>query len=341
MKKHNLFECGLIAVALVYCAGLCCRGNETKGEPSPRDLISLARPIDSSTQGVKSVEVRITTRLGDEGVGASARIASAGPSWLLVFDRVDGTPLLICDGERAIIYDLERGCVHLFSSAQFEALAYVANGKIGVDFALTNRANHIYLDIPSFLSIGSDNLSASLIGVGWTLHASTLHGGLLVAAVLPTKKECPFTSIKLYAKGGGQPVIALEGVQVNMPPSAPEPGMPDEAVVAAKLTVTRTAKAAIDPTARQYEVAVMVKTLAYRVALREPTARANAEQKYGVRIDWDAINARDKFMSAELRGLIGYSCMRIQQSGRGSFTTCLAVELARRSSRQTAAKAAR
>jgi len=221
---------------------------------------------------------------------------------MLVSDRVDGTPILICSEGRALIYDLEQGRVRLFDSAHFEAFAYFANGRIGVDYGLTAGPDRLSIDIPSLIAIGSDNLSAGQNGDEWTLQAKTPRGGLLLAHVRPHDKF-PYSDVQLYPKGEKEPVISVDGIAVNRPARAPAPRIPSEKVLAIKLRVMLSERAALNPQARQDESAAMIKTLAYRVALREPTARVDAENKYGNQIDWTVIEARDKYMSPVLRAI--------------------------------------
>jgi hypothetical protein len=281
-----------------------CLSAPATGDPQPKDLIALAKKLETGAVGIHSIELTMMQGRGGEGVVATARVGESGPVRLALSDPKDGTPLLICAGDHALIYDLVGGCAECFDSAHFELLIYNADDRVHASYGLTQGPNHILLDLPSILAHGADQPSASHDGNLWTLNGFTRRGGLVVAHI-NLGEDFPYSSVRLYVKGDSEPVMTVGPIDVNKPPKIAFPNMPNEATVAAKLRVVHVEKAAANVPAAEKEVATAMRTFMYRAALREPTIRADIERQYGSQIDWSVLADRDKYMSAELRELAG------------------------------------
>lgn len=297
--------CFLILLAFVstlISLGVC-KGSENGIDPAARDLTSLASTLESGKGGVESLETEIRVRGGNEGIAVMGRVARTGPSWLLLVDQFDHTPILACSGGRAILYDLGHGCVHFFEHANFEVLAYYNHDQIGIDYRLTAAPNRICLDVPSLLKAGSHQPTASKDGDHCLLEGTTPSGGLLIARVKP-KERFAFEAIRFYARGETNPRIAIDPMDVNGAPLRSMPELPDDHALARNLRVVKHVAAAATPADGSDEVAIAIRTLAYRVGLHDAAARDRSNRQTGDQVRWDLIAETDRQFSPILRGLI-------------------------------------
>jgi len=249
------------------------------------------------------MHVRIVQKSGDVGFAIDARAADSGPTWLVMTDVADGTPIMVCGDGRGAVYDLAREALRLFDSAHFEVIAYADNGKMIVGCAATDGASHIVLDLKSMLNSGGPPTVAR-DGIGFTVTRIGPSGGSLVAHVDP-HANFPYSDIHGYAKASRGPMMVIAPIEINQPATGAWRFLhtPDEKDVASGLRLVRLPRAAATLDARDDELTAGFGTLMLRMALRHPEKRAEVAKKLGVPVDWDLLAALDKRTSSDLRHL--------------------------------------
>ena len=291
------------------------------GEPSARELVALAPVIRSSDKNCKSID--ISGFMNKEGItDLKFRAVYRAPDRfaLLLYDGLDGTPLLYCSDRNMFVYD-PVGPSFLYSGYagfQIDLLATVETFVFSIDGSVVrSKSSSISIDLQSILwGPGQNGLAlmdqAVKDGVVRDEVVKRNEGsyklvrheeeGSTIRIDVRLNANPPYTAIDFAEGGAPKPFLGIDKLAINGALKDEMFAFPEKDRLARTMTVRDVAGDGVLKSLGA--LALVTRAAVVRTAVNHPESRARIKHPELLGVDWERVKQNDKRFSKILKTLV-------------------------------------
>jgi hypothetical protein len=281
-------------------------------ELSPSDLKGLAPMISAENPQYSSlmVEAMFSAPSIRTAIGYRVYYSKANGYALYMRDMMDGTPIFLLAGEKALLFDPSKEELLLFEDVglmfelgmEGDELRFVGAFRTKKEGSQPKLINTVKLDLVSIFKKVVINLRGERGKEGrYILSGETALGSMCVAEIDPSA-VIPFLRIGFYRKGEPKPLLDFSRLEANKGMDISVFRFPMKDLMVRGLEIKTVA---VDQEHIIDLMSLMGRVLFVRSALAFPEMRKDLVQLGINESDWPVIEKRDKRISQDLREIFG------------------------------------
>ena len=282
------------------------------GELSPSELKGMALVISAENHQYSSltVEAALSEPSINTAIGYRVYYSKANGYALYVRDMMDGTPIFILAGEKALLFDPSKEELILFQDVglmfelgmEGDELRFVSAFRTKDDGSQPKIVNTVKIDLVSIFNKVVVNLKAERNKEGgYILSGETALGSVCVAEIDPSA-VIPFLGIGFYRKGDPRPLLNFSRMEANRGIDNSVFHFPMKELMDRGLVIKTVA---VDQEHFIDLISLMGRVLFVRSALAFPETRKDLVPLGINDQDWPAIEKRGERISQALKEVFG------------------------------------